>query len=107
MLGNSGSPCITPVSPHKGWAPGPIQGIVCLVQVQEDCVEDRLPRDRNLLKQFDLEGCGTRTSSRPEPMEGVVVGDGGGEAEIKDHHHLLPHHLHEIYATVVTAPFRD
>ena len=30
-------------------APGPVQGIVSLVQVQEDCMEDRLPQDRNLL----------------------------------------------------------
>ena len=43
----------------------------------------------------------------PETVEGVVVGDGGGEAVIENHCHRLLHHLHEAYATVVTSPFQD
>ena len=35
-------------------APGPVQGILRLVQVQEDCMEELLPQGRNLLKQLDL-----------------------------------------------------
>ena len=45
-------------------------------------MEERLPHGRNLLKQFDLEGGGPRTATLPEPMEGVVVGDGCGEAAV-------------------------
>ena len=45
-------------------------------------MEDLLPHGRNLLNQFYLKGGGPRTATRPEPMEGVVVGVGGGEAEI-------------------------
>ena len=70
-------------------------------------MEDRFPHCRNLLKQFDLEDCGPSAASRPEPMEGVVVGDEGGEALIEYHRHHLPHHLHETYATVVTSPFQE
>ena len=39
-------------------------------------------------------------------MEGVVVGDGGGEAAIENHRHRLPHNLHETYSVAVAAPFR-
>ena len=70
-------------------------------------MEERLPHGRNLLKQFDLEGGGPRTATLPEPMEGVVVGDGGGEAAIKNQLHRLPHHLHKPYDAVVTDPFQD
>ena len=45
-------------------------------------MEDLFPRGRNLLKQFDLEGCGPCATSHPEPMEGVVLVDGGVEATI-------------------------
>ena len=65
---------------------GPVQGNVCLVQVQKDFVEDRFPHGHNLLKQFDLEIFGPCAASHPEPMEGIMVGDGGGEAVI----HLSP-----------------
>ena len=50
---------------------------------------------------------GPRTATSPEPVEGVVVGDGGSEAAIENHHHLLPYHFHEAYATVVPSPFWD
>ena len=43
-----------------------------------------------------------------EPIEVVMVGDGGGEAVIKNHRHRLPHQLHKTYnySTLVTPPFR-
>ena len=62
--------------------PGPVQGFIRLVQVQEDRVKDLLPHGLNLLDQFDLEVDGPRTTTHPEPMEGVMVCGGGGEAEI-------------------------
>ena len=39
-------------------------------------------------------------------MEGVMLGDGSGEAAIENHRHRLPDHLHEAYAAVVPSPFR-
>ena len=39
-------------------------------------------------------------------MEGVVVGDGGGEAAIDNYSYRLPNHLHNSYAMVVTSPFQ-
>ena len=42
-------------------------------------MENRLPQSRNLLKQLDLNGGGPRTATHPESVEGVVVGDGGGD----------------------------
>ena len=45
-------------------------------------MEHRLSQGRNMLYQLDLEGGGHRTAACPEPMEIVVVGDGGGEASI-------------------------
>ena len=86
-------------------APGPVQVIVCIVQVQIYCVGGRFPHGRNLLKHSDLKGCGPHAASRPEPMEGVVLGNGGSETAIGYHRHRLPHHLHETYATVVSPPF--
>ena len=70
------------ISLHDVLAPGPVQGTVCLVQVQEDNTEHRLPQVRNLMEQIDLEGGGPRTATCPEPVEGVVLGDGGGDAAI-------------------------
>ena len=69
-------------------------------------MEHRLPHGRNLLEQLDLEGGGPRTSARLEPVDGVVVGDGDGEAAIENHCHCLPHHLHETYDVVVIYPFQ-
>ena len=53
-----------------------------LVQVQEDHVQDLLPQGRKLLKQLGLKGGGACTATCPEPMEEVVVGDGGCETSI-------------------------
>ena len=66
-----------------------------------------LPQGHNLLDQLDLEGGGPSTATLPEPVEGVVLGDGGGEAVIENHLHRLPDLLHEAYAAVVPYPFRD
>ena len=109
---------LLPVSAEEAEGPGPhdislqcvqshkpVQAIVCLLQVQEYYVEGRFPHGHNLLKQFDLDFFGPRTASRPEPMEGVVVGDGGGEAAIEYYLHRLPHHLHDTYSAVLSAPF--
>ena len=58
------------------------------------------------MDQLDLDGGGPCTANRPEPVELVMVGDRGGEAEIENHRHRLPYHLHEAYAAVFTSPFR-
>ena len=63
-------------------APVPVQCTVCLVQVQEDCVDYRLPHGRNLMEQLDIEGGGPRTATCSESIEGVVEFNGGGEAAI-------------------------
>ena len=59
------------------------------------------------MEKLDLEGGGPRNANRPEPVEGVVLGDGGGDAAIKNRHHCLPDHLHEAHAAVVPSHFRD
>ena len=61
-------------------------------------MEYRLPQGRNLLEKLDLEGGGTRTATRPEPVEGVVVGDGGGESAIFN----LIVNYNIIYSCVIT-----
>ena len=68
-------------------------------------MEDHLPHGRKLLKQFDLKSGGPCTATHSEPMEDVVVGDGGVEAVIENHHPCLTHHLHETYAAVVSDSF--
>ena len=70
-------------------------------------MEHFLPQERNLLEQFDLKSGGPRTANQPEPVEGVVVGDEGGEAAIENHCHRLPNHLLVTYTAVVTSPFLD
>ena len=50
------------------------------VQFQEYHMENRLPEGHSILEQLDLEGGGPRTAVHPEPVEGVVEGDGGGES---------------------------
>ena len=67
-------------------------------------MEYRLPQGRNLLEHLDLEGGRPRTSTRPKPVEGVVLGDGGGEAAIENHRCRLPYHLHEAYFAVPPPP---
>ena len=57
-------------------------------------MEHRLPQGRNLTKQINLEGSSPRTGTLPEPVEGVVLGDGGGEAVVENQRHCLPHHHH-------------
>ena len=41
-----------------------------------------LPQGLNLMKRLELEGGSPCTATRPESMEEVVLGDGGGEAVI-------------------------
>ena len=59
------------------------------------------------MKKFDLEVGGPCTTTQPEPMNGVVVGDGGGEAVIENHLYRLPNHTHKDSTTVVATPFRN
>ena len=67
----------------------------------------RLPQGHNLLDKIDLEGGGPCTATRPEAVEGVVIGHGGGEAAVENHCHRLPNHFQEAYVAVVPSPFRD
>ena len=46
-------------------APGLLQDIVYLVQVQEGRMEYRLPHGRNLLEKLELEGGGSRIATCP------------------------------------------
>ena len=57
------------------------------------------------MKQFDLGDGNTCTATYLEPMKGVVVGSGGGEAEIENNRYHLQQQLHEAYTTVFTSPF--
>ena len=59
------------------------------------------------MNHFNIEGGGPCIATRPEPMKGVIVGDGGSEAEIDNHRYCLSQHLHKAYAGVVAAPFQD
>ena len=68
-------------------------------------MDHRLLQGRNLLEQVYLKGGGPHTTTCPEPVDIFVVGDGGSEAAIENHHHRLSHHLHEAYAAIVTSPF--
>ena len=64
-----------------------------------------LPQVHNLLNQLDLGGGGPRTATRLESVEGVVLGDGGGETTIENHRHCLLYHLHKAYSAVFPSPF--
>ena len=64
-------------------------------------MEDLPPQGCNLLKQLEKYSGYPRTATRPESVEEVLVGDGGGEAAIDNHCHGLPNHLHEAYAGVL------
>ena len=66
----------------------------------------RLPQGRNLLEHLDLEGGGPYTTTRLRSMEGIVLGDGNGEASVENHRHRLPDHIHEAYAAVIPSPFK-
>ena len=57
-------------------AHGPVQGVIRLKKVKEYCMKDLL------LYQFDLEVDDPHSSTCPEPMDGVMVGYGGGESVI-------------------------
>ena len=70
-------------------------------------MEYRLPQGRNLLDKLDLEGDGPCMATHLEPVDGVVLGDGGSEVAFENHRHRLPYHLHEAYAAVFTSPFQD
>ena len=70
-------------------------------------MEHCLPQGYNLLEQLDLESGFPCTATRLEPVKGVVLGDGGGEAAIENHHHRLPYHLHKAYTAVFPSPFWD
>ena len=88
-------------------APGPVQRIISLLQVQEDRVEDLLHQGFNLLKQLELKGGGPCTATCPESMEEVLVSDVDGEVAIDNHCYRLLNHLHKAYAAVLPSPFRD
>ena len=60
-----------------------------------------------MINKLDLKGGGPCTATRPESMEGVVVGNGGGEEAIENHRHCLPNQLHEAYTAVPNPPFQD
>ena len=49
----------------------PIQGIVCLLEVQEYLEEDRLPHGHKLLKDIGLEGGGPRPTACPKPVQHI------------------------------------
>ena len=73
-------PGIHAISLQDLQAPGTVQGVVHLVQFQEDQVKDLPHHGNELMKQFDLKGGGPRTATHTGPIKGVVVGDEGGES---------------------------
>ena len=64
-----------------------------------------LPQGHNLMEQLNPEVGVPHTATRLEPVEGVVVFDGNGEAAVENHRHHLPDHLHEAYAELIPSPF--
>ena len=65
-------PGTNPVSRKNLKAYVPIQGIICLLEVQENLKEDRLPHGRNMLEQLGLEGGGPHSTARPKPVQHIV-----------------------------------
>ena len=57
------------------------------------------------MEHFDLKGGGPCTPTHLEFMEGAVLDGGDSEAAIYNHRHCLPHHIHETYSALVSAPF--
>ena len=75
-----------------------------LCRSRKNRVEYCLSQVCNLLNQLDLGGGVPRTATHPESVEGIVVGDGGGEAAIENHRHRLTYHLHKAYSAVAPPP---
>ena len=75
-------------------SPVPIQGVICLLKVQEYGTEDLLPHGCHLLERLNLEGGGTLPSSRSEIMQGFMVVDCRGQPPVNDNSGGLPHDIH-------------
>ena len=69
-----GSDClwIDPVQRKNLNASVPIQGIICLLEVQEYLKEDRLHHRRKMMKQICLERGGPHPTSRPKPVHHII-----------------------------------
>ena len=52
-----------------------IQGIICLLEVQENIEEDRLPHGHKLLEQLGFEGGGPCTTACSKLVQRIVVCD--------------------------------
>ena len=61
----------------------PIEGIICLLKVQENLKEHRLPHGCNLLEHLGLKGSGPCTMARPEPIHYVMKRDGCSDLSIQ------------------------
>ena len=53
--------------------PVPVQGIIKLVQTQENIIKDLLPNGLQILEQIVLKGGGPSSMDGLEPMKGVMA----------------------------------
>ena len=67
----------------------PVQYSVGLLQVQEYLIEELLHNFYQLLDQIIFYGGGTRASSRPRPMEDIVIGYGRTYADVNHSWHFM------------------
>ena len=72
-----------------------IQGIMCLLGVQENLEEDRLPNVPKLLEKICHEGSGPRPPARPLPVQHIVKLDVCHESEVQEAGNCLPQYLHQ------------
>ena len=75
----------------------PVQGIVRLLEVEEDLIEDRLPHFCHMLETLGFEGGITRPPSSPKTMDGVMKADSPCETPVEDSCYRLPQYLHKAY----------
>ena len=81
----------------------PLQGIVGLVQFEEDVMEDRLPHGDYLLKYIFFKGGGPRSYPRTKSIQGVMEMDGRRYLAIGGSGYDLSHDLHQANPPEVGA----
>ena len=81
----------------------PIQGIICLLEVQKNLEEDRLPHGHKLLEKLGLKGSGLYSLACPEPVQQILKLDVWRESAVQEAGNCLPHYLHQNNTLEVSA----